>query len=290
MRLAVLLLALIAGTAYLDAAPVHLPRNCAASALGVWHRGLPQGHAHNDYEHRHPLTSALKHGFTSVEADVWPVHGQLLVAHQRDQVDRSRTLESLYLEPLARDVAAGSVPADLQLLVDVKGAPAGTMPLLRAELASYADLLTTYRGCTAVPGPVSVVVSGNAHPTAPRPGATSLFGYDQRLEPGDHPSLSQSVTPLVSADWADYFTWDGRGRMPRREHDRLVQLVDAAHAAGSAIRFWDTPDDRGRARDALWRELAADGVDWINTDDLTGYAAFRRQSQLRPWPPGPSGS
>ena len=290
MRLAVLLLALIAGTAYLDAVPVHLPRNCAAPALGVWYRGLPQGHAHNDYEHRHPLSSALGHGFTSVEADVWPVDGRLLVAHRRDQVDRSRTLESLYLEPLAHDVAAGSAPAGLQLLVDVKGTPASTMPLLRAELASYADLLTTYRGCTAVPGPVSVVVSGNAHPTAPRPGTTSLFGYDQHLEPGSPPTVSQAVTPLVSADWADYFTWTGPGPMPRRERDRLVQLVDGAHAAGSAIRCWDTPDDRGPARDALWRELGADGVDWINTDDLTGFAAFRRQSQPAPYPPGPSGS
>nr|WP_246298558.1 hypothetical protein [Nocardioides panaciterrulae] len=72
--------------------------------------------------------------------------------------------------------------------------------------------------------------------------------------------------------------------MPRDEHDRLLRLVEGAHAAGSAIRFWDTPDDPGPARDDLWRELAADGVDYVNTDDLAGYAAFRRQSQPRPSP------
>lgn len=283
MRLAVLLVALIAGTAWLDTAPVHLTRDCVASALGPWWGpsalGEPQGHAHNDYEHPHPLVSALRHGFTSVEADVWPVGGRLLVAHQRNQVDASRTLESLYLRPLARDVATGSVPAHLQLLVDVKGDPASTLPLLRAELASYAGMLTAYRGCTMVPGRVSVVVSGNAHPVAPRSGDTSLFGYDQPLQRGSDPTVEEAVTPLVSGDWADWFTWDGHGEMPAREHDRLVRLVEAAHAAGSAIRFWDTPDAPGPAREALWRELAADGVDYLNTDDLVGYAVFRRQWQ-----------
>jgi len=293
LRLAVLFVALIAGTAWLDTTPIHLARNCAAAQVGFWPApqppgeppGEPQGHAHNDYLHRHPLTSALADGFTSVEADVWPVHGELLVAHDRDQVNGARTLDSLYLHPLARAVRARSVPADVQLLVDVKGSPASTLPLLRSELASYSGMLTHYRatgdGCTAAPGPVSVVVSGNAHPVAPDPGTTTLFAYDQPLQPGGHPTVGEAETPLASGDWADFFTWDGHGPMPRREHDRLVGMVAAAHAAGSRIRFWDTPDDPGPARDALWRELAADGVDYVNTNDLAGYAAFRRQSRSR---------
>lgn len=285
MRLVVLLVVFIAGTIYAGASPVRLPLNCAAALRGSWPvPRVPQGHAHNDYEHRHPLTDALAAGFTSVEADVWAVDGELLVAHQRNQVDPSRTLEKLYLRPLARDVRGGSLPPRVQLLVDVKGAPAGTLPLLRTELASYSSMLTRYRGCTAVPGPVSVVVSGNAHPVVPDPGTTSLFGYDEPLRPGHQRPVGEAVTPLASADWADFFTWDGRGDMPRDEHDRLLRLVEGAHAAGSAIRFWDTPDDPGPARDDLWRELAADGVDYVNTDDLAGYAEFRRQSQPRPSP------
>ncbi len=293
MRLVVLFVVFIAGTIYAEAAPVPLPRNCAAGGPdAVRVARVPQGHAHNDYEHRHPLTDALAAGFTSVEADVWPVDGRLLVAHQRSQVDPSRTLENLYLRPLASDVRHGSALPHVQLLVDVKGSPAATLPLLRAELASYAVILTSYRGCTAHPGPVSVVVSGNAHPVDPQPGSTSLFGYDAPLRPGRPRAVGEAVTPLVSGDWADFFTWDGRGAMPRDEHDRLVRLVAGAHAAGSAIRFWDTPDDPGPARENLWRELAADGVDYLNTDDLAGYAAFRRQSQRTayPSPAAPPGS
>ena len=42
---------------------------------------LARAHAHNDYEHTRPLQDALDHGFTSVEADVWLVDGELRVVH-----------------------------------------------------------------------------------------------------------------------------------------------------------------------------------------------------------------
>src|SRR4051812_44964964 len=63
---------------------------------------LPRAHAHNDYEHTHPLTDALDRGFGSVEADVYPIDGDLLVAHDFKNVKKDRTLESLYLAPLKR--------------------------------------------------------------------------------------------------------------------------------------------------------------------------------------------
>src|SRR5689334_22425965 len=61
---------------------------------------LPRAHAHNDYEHARPLLDALDQGFGSVEADIYLVDGQLLVAHNRQDVKRERTLEKLYLAPL----------------------------------------------------------------------------------------------------------------------------------------------------------------------------------------------
>jgi hypothetical protein len=64
--------------------------------------------------------------------------------------------------------------------------------------------------------------------------------------------------------------------MPSGERERLDEMVRAAHVVGSAIRFYDTPDDRGAARDAVWRELVAADVDYISTDDLAGFGAFNR--------------
>ena len=62
---------------------------------------LSRAHAHNDYEHPRPLLDALDHGFTSVEADVWLVGDELLVGHDLADLVPGRTLEKLYLDPLA---------------------------------------------------------------------------------------------------------------------------------------------------------------------------------------------
>src|SRR4051812_12734941 len=47
----------------------------AIPAIGVTMGVLSRAHAHNDYEHEHPLLDALEAGFASVEADVWLVDG-----------------------------------------------------------------------------------------------------------------------------------------------------------------------------------------------------------------------
>jgi hypothetical protein len=86
---------------------------------------LPSAHAHNDYLHKRPLLDALEHGFCSVEADVFLVRGDLLVAHTALDIRAERTLQALYLDPLrARARANGGrvYPhgPTITLLVDFK--------------------------------------------------------------------------------------------------------------------------------------------------------------------------
>ena len=127
---------------------------------------LPQAHAHNDYEHRRPLLDALDCGFGSVEADIWLVDGELLVAHDRAQCRPERTLRSLYLEPLrqqakahdGRVLAGGPVET---LLIDLKSAGPETYAVLRGQLAEYADLLSEVRDNQLTERAVTVVLSGN---------------------------------------------------------------------------------------------------------------------------------
>src|SRR5438128_3828966 len=97
---------------------------------------LLHAHAHNDYEHARPLFEALDHGFCSVEADIYLVDGQLLVAHDREKVSPDRTLQTLYLEPLrarARRNAGRIFPngPDVTLLIDVKADGEATYAALR---------------------------------------------------------------------------------------------------------------------------------------------------------------
>jgi glycerophosphoryl diester phosphodiesterase len=139
------------------------PRAYRAPAV----RPLAQAHAHNDYEHRHPLTDALDRGFSSVEADVWLVDGELRVAHDLADSRPGVTLQSLYLRPLQRRVLAnhGRVyragERDFQLLIDIKSDGPSTYAAIHAALARYPRLFTSFRGGKVRAGAVTAVISGN---------------------------------------------------------------------------------------------------------------------------------
>ncbi|WP_307812684.1 glycerophosphodiester phosphodiesterase family protein [Phycicoccus sp. CSK15P-2] len=238
---------------------------------------LRNAHAHNDYEHDRPLLDALDQGFTSVEADVWLVDGELLVAHDLEDAVPGRTLESLYLEPLRRRVRGGSVyPHDdgpFQLLVDIKSDGPATYAAVSRQLREYRRILTRFAP-TPRDGAVEVVISGNrplAQMVAER---TRYAGYDGRMADLVTPVLPDTVMPLVSDNWANHFTWAGEGPMPAEEQTRLRRLVATAHEHGYRLRFWNTPDTPGPARTALWSVLLDSGVDHVNTDDLAGLADF----------------
>jgi hypothetical protein len=235
-------------------------------------RPSTQAHAHNDYLHARPLLDALEHGFTSVEADIFLVDGQLLVAHAKADLKPDRTLQALYLDPLFKRVRAnGRVVAGggpFQLLIDIKSAAEPTYAALAKVLAEYAEMISVVRDGKLEAKAVNVVISGN-RPRAMMTGETIRYaGIDGRL--GDLDSdLPAHLLPLVSDRWGQYFQWKGQGPMSEKDRQRLTEAVAKAHARGRQIRFWETPENV-----AAWRELRASGVDWINTDDLAGLEKF----------------
>ncbi|GAA2285540.1 hypothetical protein GCM10010145_54900 [Streptomyces ruber] len=243
-------------------------------------RPLWRAHAHNDYEHPRPLFDALDHRFGSVEADVWLVDGQLLVAHDAVDLDPSRTLDSLYLAPLAARVRAngGSVyrghRKPLQLLVDLKTEGASTYAALDRLLRRHRHLFTTYDRGRVRSGAVTVVVSGHRAAREPMEAQRVRHAfYDGRLDDLGGPAPA-AFMPLISDNWTLNFTWRGVGAFPEAERAKLRDIVRTAHVRGQRVRFWATPDAAGPARDALWGELVAAGVDHLNTDDLAGLEAF----------------
>jgi hypothetical protein len=266
--------AALAGTAVLPAA------RALAGEPAYAPRPLWRAHAHNDYEHRRPLLDALDHRFGSVEADIHLVGDQLLVAHDPADLDPARTLESLYLDTLAARVRAnhGSVyrghRRPLQLLIDIKTEGSSTYLELDRHLRRYRGLFTTYAHGRVHPGPVTAVISGDRAARTPMEAQSVRRAfYDGRLADLGT-SAPASFVPLISDNWTLNFTWLGVGPFPDAERARLNSIVSAAHARGQRVRFWATPDAAGPARDALWGELLAAGVDHLNTDDLAGLEAF----------------
>ncbi|MBE1576549.1 phosphatidylinositol-specific phospholipase C/glycerophosphodiester phosphodiesterase family protein [Amycolatopsis roodepoortensis] len=276
-RILAALLAAVAATS-LATAPA------SAHERGV--RPLPQAHSHNDYEHTRPLHDALDQGFTSVEADIFLVDGQLLVAHDLADTRPDRTLESLYLEPLRRRVLANHgvgvyrQRSEFQLLIDVKGDANSTYAALEKRLYDprYSFLFSLYAYGHVKKRAVTAVISGGRPKDVMLGQKFRLAFYDGRIRDQNDLGIGSDprVTPLVSDSWSGLFTWTGEGPFPAEERAKLHDLVKRAHAAGQRVRFWATPDTAGPGRDALWKELVTAGVDHLNTDDLPGLANFLR--------------
>lgn len=239
---------------------------------------LKHAHAHNDYEHSRPLLDALDRGFTSIEADIYLVDGELLVAHYQKDVKRDRTLEKLYLQPLYerfKKNRIGIYPSGeaITLLVDIKNQGAATYRVLEKQLAKYADMLSVTRSGRHIVGAVTIIISGDRPVEAVKASNPCYVGIDGRLSDlqSDEPSW---LIPLISDNWLLNFRYRGNDAMPEEERARLASIVKQAHDKNRRVRFWATTES-----EQLWRELQTAGVDLIGTDNLDRLEMFFRQPQ-----------
>jgi Glycerophosphoryl diester phosphodiesterase family len=234
---------------------------------------LVSAHAHNDYEHKHPLFDALEQGFCSVEADIHLVDGKLLVAHDIRDISPTRTLESLYLEPLRQRVKQNGGRLypngpECTLLIDFKTEGAPTYAVLREVLKQYSDILTVFHDNRKETNAITAILTGDYSREA-------LAADSVRYAACDGKSADLQANPpaslvaWISEDWKRHFTWRGDGPMPDDERRKLSELISKAHEQGRRLRFWDAPD-----KPVFWKEMQAEGVDLINTDDLPGLAKF----------------
>ncbi|WP_084821910.1 phosphatidylinositol-specific phospholipase C/glycerophosphodiester phosphodiesterase family protein [Bacillus sp. SA1-12] len=251
---------------------------------------LAKAHAHNDYEHTRPLQDALDHGFTSVEADVWLVDGELLVAHDKEDVSPDRTLKSLYLDQLNERVKRnhGSVYTDygyeFTLWIDIKSEGESTYRIIHKQLQAYQEMLTKFTPSGVKPGAVTVYISGNRPRDLMENQTVRYTAYDGRMSDLGT-DASNEFMPIISDNWTKHFTWIGVGEMPESEKEKLNDIVSTAHANGQKVRFWATPDIASPQRESIWHELLNAGVDFINTDDLAGLQTFLMKHDPNPSEP-----
>jgi len=258
-----------------------LTGSCSRNLTPTGPKPLPRAHAHNDYEHDRPLFDALDHGFTSVEADIHLVDGELFVAHDSDEIKPNRTLRLLYLEPLNRRISqnGGRVYPNgpqFTLFIDIKTEAVATYKVLSEMLAEYESIFTTFDSNVRTDKAVIAIVSGNRPRGLMESEPIRYAGCDGRLVDleSDAPA---TLIPVISDNWSGHFSYKGTGSMPANERRKLKEIVETAHKTGQRVRFWSTPDRPTQARQTLWRELLAGGVDLLNTDDLTGLQQFLLQ-------------
>ena len=242
---------------------------CELAADRPW--GSLPAYAHNDYENSDPLWDALELGYGGVEADFYLVDGELLVAHDRDEVQPERTLRSLYLEPLRQIVAdSGRVCHDghaFVLNIEAKEPGEAGFAALHALLLEYLDLLTHVDAGQEIPGPVQVILVGWQPPLAELAAmpvrCVAVQSYYRDL-PENHAEIPAHLLRLVTVQYSQHFFWQGAGSPPKEFFDKLARMKAARDAVpGRLWRVFKVPRRR-----AVYEALRDEGVDLIGTKKL----------------------
>ena len=239
---------------------------------------LLRAHAHNDYHNKRPLLDALDQGFCSVEVDIFLRGQKFHVAHTRFGIRKNRTLEEMYLKPLAERIKKnGGVVFPGQerfiLLIDIKDDGIEAYPVLDRLLTRYGSLFTAVLNGEYRPGPITAILSGARPRALVEMDQTRYCALDGR--PGDlEGKATPDLIPLISDKWSNHFKWRGRGPFPAEERQRLEVFVKRTQKQGRILRFWAVPD-----RLESWKVLYENGVDLINTDKLRELSLFLRSQQ-----------
>lgn len=265
-------------------------------------------HSHNDYWRRIPLYDALRWGCTGVEADVWLTNNDLLVGHGTNALTPSRTFRSMYIDPLVALLDHQNHPASpgtqngvfstdpqqtLVLLVDFKNDGRAIFPIVSAHLAALRQkgYLTYFNGEETVEGPITVVATGNAPfdlitanttyrdiffdaPLAQMSTLARSQGHGQGTvgtSPGSTFDSTNSFYASVNFRRAVGWVW---WTLSERQVQVIRAQVQGAHERGLKARYWSAPTWPVARRNAVWRVLLEEGVDYLNGDDLKGMKAL----------------
>jgi alkaline phosphatase len=229
--------------------------------------------AHNDYVGEQPFVASYQQRVGYIEADIFLRDGELFVAHNRVDITASRTLEALYLTPLANEIkqnkglAYPEADKPLTLMIDLKTDGLSTLPVLVSKLEKYPGIISCKN--------LYITISGSV------PGAVEWSNYPAYITFDGRPTTTYTADQLqrirlISASFKDYSTWNGRGELSPADKNKLSKVLDQAHALGKPFRFWATPDS-----EEAWTKLMDLKIDVINTDHPREAVAFINKSATK---------
>lgn len=287
---------------------------------------IPKGcHSHNDYWRSVPLYSALQAGCIGVEADVWLFDDELYVGHTTSSLSPRRTLRSMYIDPLVEILERQNPTTPFHrvmdkprhgvwdtdpgqsvvLLIDFKTDGATTWPAVVKQLGPLRErgYLTYFNGREIVPGPVTVVGTGNTPFDLVTANATYRDIFfdapldklvdDESRDEGQYVSnirrstgLGQGLSGMSGAITAQTFNMTNSYyasvsfkktigfpwpfHFTQHQMDLIRTQVRVAHRHGLKVRYWALPSWPRSLRNHVWRILVQEGVDMLNVDDLIG--------------------
>jgi alkaline phosphatase len=227
-------------------------------------------HSHNDYLQSQPFYAAHSNGFFSMEIDVFQVGNELYVAHDEKDINPKLTIESLYIEPLLRQIKlngnnkAYKDGGRLQFMIDLKTTGGPALKCLEDKLKpirKYFDVLNN-------PDAIKLVITGDSPPANRFKAYDSIFFFDGTRNTPYSPEQLKRVA-FFSANFQDFSKWNGLGRMVAPDSLKAKNFVDSVHQVGKPIRFWGNPDTK-----TSWQAFMKMGVDILNTDSPFEMADF----------------
>lgn len=230
-----------------------------------------QAHSHNDYEQENPFREAFNAEFGSIEVDLYLVNDSLFVAHDLKDINPERTFTKLYLNPILGEIKKnnGSVykkrNASLQLLIDFK-TPSET------TLKALVKILDPFKKYFAPSGSVTILISGNVPAPEDFKKYPTYIQFDGRPETA-YTTAQLAHIGLISQSFQKYTKWIGEGDLPKKDREKLTNLIEETHKKGKKIRFWATPDNIHS-----WKTLMSMDVDFLNTDRIQEMGDFLKNA------------
>lgn len=226
-------------------------------------------HSHNDYERRVPFYQAYAQQVASIEADIHELNGQLLVAHDKEELATAQTIDEMYIAPLVKlfDLNGKRPWANseykLSLLVDLKTPANPTLDILVKKLEQYPSVFDPKTN----PYAVQVIISGNRPESKDFHNYPSFILFDgDRL---DYNAKELEKIAMISFSLRNNTDWNGKGILKKDQQKKVDKLIADVHKLGKPIRFWAAPDGVN-----AWNMMHNIGVDYINTDMPEACASF----------------
>jgi hypothetical protein len=233
---------------------------------------LTRAHSHNDYMQARPLDEALDNGFNSIEVDVFPVNGELLVAHNEKDIRPEKTIQSMYLDKLSARAKAnrGAIypgsRTTFWVLVDVKKNGEEAYRTFKTILDRYPELKPSGRKSK-----VRFVISGYRAFDLIAADNGKWAGIDGELKDmGKKYTVEQM--PWISGNWEKLFPmFKGNAKYLDMISKGPDEMVKAIHREHRLVRFWGADDE-----EFIWQMQWTAGVDLINTDHISSLRKWMR--------------
>jgi hypothetical protein len=221
----------------------------------------------------------------------------LQVGHEPSALTKSRTLQSLYIDPLLStlsrlnpstpfrqegeqngvfDTSSGQT---LYFFIDLKTGVDETWPAVLAALEPLrsGSWLTTFDGKERFNRPVTVIGTGNTQLSDVQNYLPRDVFFDAPLSDLTkdlYANLTANESPIASTDFVAQFGNVRKREMNDTQIETLRRQIGEAHEKGIMARYWNQPAWPIGTRNAIWRILWDEGVDLLNVDDLKGASEF----------------